>query len=127
MTAEEVLAQVLEAGGRVILDPERPRLLVPPALKPLVAEHRYALRHLVLYREALRHWWALAAQGSQADQGEVSRVYQEIIKLIDEVGEPRATQLRREWAREWWQQTGVCPWCGELGPYHDPERGGEPA
>lgn len=48
MTPQEVLARVLEAGGRVIPDPERPRLLVPPALKPLVAEHRKALRALLL-------------------------------------------------------------------------------
>jgi hypothetical protein len=47
--------------------------------------------------------------------------------LIDDVGEPPATHLRRQWAWKWWTETGVCPWCGEAGPYHDPERGGEPA
>src|SRR3972149_1603005 len=48
MTAEEVLVRVLEAGGEVIYDPARPRLRIPPALKPLGAEHREALRRLVL-------------------------------------------------------------------------------
>jgi hypothetical protein len=48
VTAEEVLTKVLEAGGRVIPDPTRPRLFVPPALEPLVIEHRVALRALVL-------------------------------------------------------------------------------
>lgn len=48
MTPTEVLAEVLRAGGRVIPDPARPRLVVPPALKPLVLAHREALRALVL-------------------------------------------------------------------------------
>lgn len=48
MTADQVLSHVLDAGGRIIPDPVRPRLLVPPALKPLVAKHREALRVLVL-------------------------------------------------------------------------------
>lgn len=48
MSTEEVLAEVLRAGGRVISDPARPRLVVPPALKSLVLEHRAALRALIL-------------------------------------------------------------------------------
>lgn len=48
MTPQEVLSKVLEAGGQVFPDPERPRLLVPPALRALVAEYREALRALIL-------------------------------------------------------------------------------
>ncbi len=79
------------------------------------------------YRRALHQWWRLTAQGPDADQGEISRIYQELLRLMDEQGEPAATQLRRHWARAWWQETGVCPYCGERGGFHDPERGGEPA
>lgn len=125
MTPQEVLAKVLEAGGQVIPDPKRPRLLVPLTLKPLVAEHRELLRPLVLYREALRSWWHLASHGLGADREAITRTYQEIIRLMDEVGEPQATRLRREWARQWWQETGVCPFCGERGEYHEPNLGGE--
>jgi hypothetical protein len=50
VTAEEVLAEVLRQGGEVVPDPTRPRLLVPPALKPLVLEHREALRALLFDR-----------------------------------------------------------------------------
>ena len=77
------------------------------------------------YWEALGRWFELAAQGPTANQAEVARVYQELLRLIDEVGEQRATTLRRQWAREWWQETGLCPYCGERGLYHDPDRGGE--
>jgi len=99
--------------------------LVPPALKPLVAEHREALRPLVLYREALIRWWNLTARGPDAEQAAVTHTYQVLIKLIDEVGEPTATGLRREWARQRWQETGLCPYCGERGLYHDPDHGRE--
>jgi len=77
------------------------------------------------YRQALQRWFELTAQGPSADQAEVARVYQELLRLIDEVGEPRATALRRQWAREWWEESRLCPYCGERGPYHDPRNGGE--
>jgi hypothetical protein len=47
MTAREVLARVLAEGGQVIADPERPRIVVPPALESLVREHRGELRALI--------------------------------------------------------------------------------
>ena len=47
MTAREVLARVLAEGGQVIADPERPRIVVPPALEALVREHRKELRALI--------------------------------------------------------------------------------
>jgi len=75
------------------------------------------------YRQALQRWFELTAQGAAADLAEVRRVHQEILRLIDDVGEPRASALRRQWAREWWQETSLCPFCGEPGPYHDPEYG----
>ncbi len=127
MTPDEVLDRVLKAGGRLIADPGRPRLEVPAALKSLVLEHREMLRRLVLYQATLRRWWTLTAQGPGADPAEIAETYQEVLRLMDEVGEPVATRLRRQWARDWWQEIGVCPWCGERGLYHDPERGGEPA
>ena len=48
MTAQDVLNKVLEAGGKVIPDPARPRLVVPSHLKPLVIENWEEIRALVL-------------------------------------------------------------------------------
>jgi hypothetical protein len=76
---------------------------------------------LSAYREALRRWWALAAQGTEADAVEMRQIYQEIVRLLDEVGEPTATERRRTWALEWHLETARCPFCGEPGAYHDPE------
>jgi hypothetical protein len=47
VTARDVLAEVIRVG-RVISDRERPRVVVPLRLKPLVLAHREALRVLVL-------------------------------------------------------------------------------
>lgn len=71
------------------------------------------------YRQAILRWFELTAHGPAAHQAEVDQVHQEILRMIDDVGEPRATRLRRQWAREWWQETGVCPFCGERGPFHN--------
>lgn len=44
MTTGEILERVLASGGRVISGGPRPRLLVPPDLRPLVEANREALR-----------------------------------------------------------------------------------
>ena len=48
MTPSEVLEKVLQNGGKILCDGAQPRLVVPPALKPLVLEHRQALRELII-------------------------------------------------------------------------------
>lgn len=110
--APRILGLVTRLSG-----PEPPGAASPPPLNRQAIEGTY--------RQALRLWFELTAQGPDAEPAEVSRVYQEILRLIDEVGEPRATALRREGAPQWYQETGVCPYCGERGVYHDPEQSGE--
>jgi hypothetical protein len=135
----ELLDQLHARGVEVVTDGRRVGVvpagsLTPPEREALL-RFKGDLLHLLQaraalhdqYRTVLRRWWTLAAQGPGADREEIARIYQEIIKLIDEVGEPQATQLRRAWSREWSQETGLCPYCGEREVFHDPERGGEPA
>jgi hypothetical protein len=47
MTPIDVLCEILDAGGRVVPGPERPRLLAPPRMRPLVDAHREKLRVLL--------------------------------------------------------------------------------
>ena len=47
MTAIDALCEILDAGGKVIPGPERPRLLAPPRMRPLVDAHREELRVLL--------------------------------------------------------------------------------
>jgi len=109
-----ILELIARLGSREDLELSPPRPLNRTAME-------------AAYRHALRRWFELVAQGPTADPAEVDRIRQELLRLIDEVGEARAMTLRRQWARESWEETGVCPFCGERGPYHDPDRGGEPA
>jgi hypothetical protein len=41
-----------------------------------------------------------------------------VLKLEDEIGEPRATELRHQWEAEYHRETGRCPRCGEGGERH---------
>ena len=59
-----------------------------------------------LYRAVLGRWWRLVAQRAQADRVEVTAAYQELLRLLDELGEPQGTRLRRRWARAWYQKNG---------------------
>jgi hypothetical protein len=47
VSAIDALCEILDAGGKVIPGPERPRLLAPPRMRPLVDAHREALRVLL--------------------------------------------------------------------------------
>ena len=66
------------------------------------------------YRNVLRRWWTLSAEAD-----EVGREEEQILKRLEEVGDPQTTGLRRRWAREWLEETGVCPLCGKSGPDHE--------
>jgi hypothetical protein len=52
MTTIEALFTILDAGGKVVLDPDRPRLLAPRILRPLAEAHRDEFRALLLARGA---------------------------------------------------------------------------
>lgn len=151
MTAQEVLAKVLGAGGRVVPDPQRLRLLVPPDLKSLVTEHREALRELLqsgperkecrpemrvlstpvpALRRALRAWYAMTAReadGNLPTPEEARALLSEVRRLWDDVGPAFAEAVARQEACTYYRETRRCPFCGERGVFHDSDRGGEPA
>jgi len=69
--------------------------------------------HVLAYRVALREWWRLVALGPEVDRQTALMTHDEVIRLIDEIGEPPATGLRWKWEAEWTRETGRCPRCGE--------------
>jgi hypothetical protein len=124
-------ATVTAVAGRLRV--EAPKGAVPPELQAAVAARKADLlvflgtRRPVLlerYRALLADWWQATADGPTT-KAPVATLYQELIRLGDDVGEPAATELRRAAARDWYRVTGRCPWCGERGPYHAPENEGE--
>ena len=99
MTAHDVLAEVLRAGGRVVHDIARPRLMVPPALKPLVLEHREALGALVL-AEAAREAASLNPPPTLAVSGALRRLSY-AFPWPDTVPGLGCPHHRRVWALRW--------------------------
>jgi len=72
------------------------------------------------YRHVLRRTFGLLAAGPEAPIEECERFMREEARLADELGEGRARQIRRAEGQVWWQETGRCPYCGELGELHTP-------
>ena len=89
---------------------------IPPTL---VNTRRSAVE--AAYHQLLKRWWTIAGAGPAADSAEAEAVHQQLIRTADEVGEPRATTLRREWANEWFARRGTCPLCGIPGESHAPD------
>lgn len=78
----------------------------------------------------LHQWYAMTAReadGNPPTLREAQALLSEIRRLWDDVGPAFAEAAHRQEAWEYYRETGRCPFCGELGPYHDPERGGETA
>lgn len=122
MTAVEVLDRVLKSGGQVLPGPDRPRVLVPTNLKPLVQEHREGLRRLIgEYSDALagayRRYWTL----SEADPQETfMAAYREIVTLEARNLPDASWWTLRKTATAFHLETGTCPFCRERGPLHLP-------
>jgi hypothetical protein len=127
-------------GGRSSPDPDRPRLLVPHDLRHLVAEHREALRELVLRRQigppttpipalrrALRAYYGLMGCEDPQPLQEARMLLSEIRRLWDDTGPAFAEVVESEEARAYYRETGCCPYCGEPGVFHNPDWRGEPA
>jgi hypothetical protein len=70
------------------------------------------------YRDALRAVWEMTATGADADPDQCRPALDEVVRFIDDVGEPQATRPRHGWERDWHRETGRCPRCGEPGDLH---------
>lgn len=56
VTAVELLSDIVARGGQIVADADRPRLLVPDSLKPLVEANRSELRSCVKLWALLDTW-----------------------------------------------------------------------
>lgn len=80
--------------------------------------------------QALRAFFALTAREAKGDLPTVEEAraaLSEIRRRWDDAGPTFAEAVARQEARIYFRETGRCPYCGERGVFHDPERGGEPA
>lgn len=74
------------------------------------------------YRLLLRQGFELTRQGAAASQDACATFLDQQARLTDEIGPARARLILRATARAWWAETGICPWCGDVGAYHETER-----
>ncbi|MBI2218951.1 MAG: hypothetical protein HYU51_16825 [Candidatus Rokubacteria bacterium] len=86
-------------------------------INDITTERLGPLAHVESYRATLREFWRLVALPAVDPEAAIA-THNEVIRLIDEVGEPRATRLRDRWEGEWHRETGRCPRCGERGERH---------
>lgn len=73
------------------------------------------------YLSWLEAAWAEIALGAASDMHRSFEILNRLQTLERALGPHRARRLRLRRAREWWRETGRCPWCGEVGSWHDPE------
>jgi hypothetical protein len=104
----------------------RPASALTPAERSALPVFKKEIITLVRYRSAVHHAWEIVALGPDAQPEACARAINEVVRYVDDVGAPLAMALHRQWAREWYAERGLCPWCGDAGVYHDPGRGGEP-
>lgn len=75
---------------------------------------------LLAYHAICARLWRLIADGATASRQEIRDALEAEREIAATAGEPVASDARHRQAREWHGRTGRCPWCGEVGPYHDP-------
>jgi hypothetical protein len=78
-----------------------------------------ASAHFRWYGLWLERLWGLRARGAKADPTEIEEAHQHVMKFIDNIGEPKATTLRRQQGTSWYESTCFCPHCGRRGVFHE--------
>ncbi|MDE2483862.1 MAG: hypothetical protein KGL32_01250 [candidate division NC10 bacterium] len=125
MTATALLTELKQHG--VILHPKGDRLAfgptekVTPELRDKIVRHKVDLLRLLqpdpTLAEAYRRYWSLP----ESESMEVFQAaYREIIRLEAQADPQTAWRTLREAAAAWHTETGVCPFCRELGELHLP-------
>jgi hypothetical protein len=149
MITAKLLEDLCQRGVTLVAEGNRlryrPKEAVSPELKSLLAQHKAELLTLLkdnaseslpfptpvsALRHALRQWYDLMAQeadGHLLTPEETRALLSEIRRLWDDVGPAFAESIHRQEAREHYQRTGRCPFCGQRGIFHDPSLGGEAA
>ncbi len=121
LSAKGIEVRAADAGNMRV----RPASALTPAERSALPALKAEIITLVRYRSAVHRAWELVALGPDAEPEACARAVDEVVRRVDDVGVPLATELQRQWARDWHAERGLCPWCGEAGVYHDPARGGE--
>lgn len=128
MTPSILLADLYRRGVALSVSGDRlgvqaPEGVLTPAVRGALEVHKLQLLELVAlaaeYRTLLRDGFALLLRpgGPSGDECEV--FLDEQARVTDDLGPDLARTVYRITAREWREETGVCPWCDEGGECHE--------
>lgn len=123
MSASRFLTELWHQGVVLRLSGDRSRILVPrrqltPELQARLAHDKPEIVQLLGfvddYQALIRNAFAILADRSSASQG-LRELADDQARLTDELGAELTTAIRDREARQWRQETGLCPVCWDEG------------
>ena len=131
--ASAVLVRLRELGAEVAVKDRRLRIVSPVELPPQLLADVRAVRPMLAellaaegsrveeYRRLIHRCFELIAQGEAADPDACRSVLAESSRVADDLGAAAANSVRRDVARQWHRERGLCPYCSARGAFHDPD------
>ena len=123
MSASRFLTELWQQGVVLRLNGDRSRILVPrrqltPELQARLAHDKPEILQLLGfvddYQALIRNAFAILADRSSASQG-LRELADDQARLTDELGVALTSAIRDREARQWRQETGLCPVCWDEG------------
>jgi hypothetical protein len=121
MSVSSFLADLWQRGVVLRLSEDRNRILVPrrklsPELRERLAHDKPEIVKLLTYvdeyRALIRNAFAIMVHHSSAVKA-LREFADDQARLTDELGPALASAIRDGEARQWRQETGLCPVCGD--------------
>jgi hypothetical protein len=121
MSASAFLATLWQRGVVLRLSDDRTRILVPrrrlsPELRDRLMHDKPEILKLLgfvdEYRALIRNAFAVMVHHASAHRG-LQAFADDQARLTDELGPTLAAAIRDGEARQWRQETGLCPVCGD--------------
>jgi hypothetical protein len=123
MSASRFLTELWQQGVVLRLNGDRSRILVPrrqltPELQARLAHDKPELLQLLGlvddYRALIRNAFAILVDRASARQA-LDELAEDQARLTDELGAELTSAIRDREARQWRQETGLCPVCWDEG------------
>jgi tubulysin polyketide synthase-like protein len=123
MSASRFLTELWQQGVVLRLNGDRSRILVPrrqltPELQARLAHDKPEILQLLGfvddYRALIRNAFAILVDRASARQA-LDELADDQARLTDELGDALTSAIRDREARQWRQETGLCPVCWDEG------------
>ena len=128
-TPSTLLANLYRRGAALRVRGDRlgvkaPDGVLTPEIQSALKTHKLQLLELVVlageYQKLLRDAFGLLLRPAGPSPEEAETFFAEQARAMDELGPDLAATIYTITARGWRKQTGVCPWCDDVGECHEP-------